>query len=227
MGHIVSNRNLEVPAAVLEQWQQIADLLAAIIGIPAALIMRIATPDIEVLVTSQNSGSPYKPGDNETLEESGLYCETVISTGEALLVPDALADKNWRTNPDVKLGMIAYLGFPLRWPDREPFGTICVLDRARNEFTGTTQALMEQFQSIIEHHLELIDMNRALGDKNKLLSDYLAELQALRGLIPICAHCKSIRDGLGEWHAVEYYLIKHPEADFSHGICPDCAAKHY
>ncbi len=57
--------------------------------------------------------------------------------------------------------------------------------------------------------------------------DYLDELQTLRGLVSICSQCKSIRDEQGEWHPIENLLIRHPEADFSHGLCPDCVADLY
>jgi hypothetical protein len=61
-----------------------------------------------------------------------------------------------------------------------------------------------------------------LGEKNKNLIDYLVEIQALRGLVTICANCKSIKDAQDNWHAIEHYLIRHPDADFSHSICPKC-----
>lgn len=47
----------------------------------------------------------------------------------------------------------------------------------------------------------------------------------LRGLLPICSSCKRIRDAEDRWHAVEVYVHDHSEADFTHGICPDCAGK--
>ena len=53
------------------------------------------------------------------------------------------------------------------------------------------------------------------------------EIKTLRGIIPICASCKKIRDDKGYWEQVEKYVGKHSEALFSHGICPDCAAKLY
>mgnify|MGYP001953189988 CR=1 FL=1 len=68
------------------------------------------------------------------LFDSGLYCETVIKSGKQLLVPDALADKDWENNPDVELNMISYLGFPILFPDGNPFGTICVLDNKKNAY---------------------------------------------------------------------------------------------
>jgi PAS domain S-box-containing protein len=49
------------------------------------------------------------------------------------------------------------------------------------------------------------------------------ELKTLRGLLPICANCKRIRDEKGHWSRIEVYIRERSEADFSHGICPDCA----
>ena len=81
---------------------------------------------------------------------------------------------------------------------------------------------MVKFRDLVQSDLELIYMNQMLGDKNKNLTDYLMELQALRGLVHMCANCKSIKDDQGNWHPIEAYLIQHPEASFSHGICPKC-----
>lgn len=61
----------------------------------------------------------------------------------------------------------------------------------------------------------------------KQLQGSLAEVKALRGIIPICAHCKNIRDDVGHWHGVEHYLNRHSAARFSHGVCPTCLDKHY
>lgn len=59
------------------------------------------------------------------------------------------------------------------------------------------------------------------------LQQALANVQALNGLLPICASCKMIRDDQGYWHQVELYIKEHSNADFSHGICPDCAARYF
>ncbi len=218
---------IEIPAGVLSNWQDIANLLATVVGIPAALIMRVNDPYIEVLVSSESEENPYHPGDREKLVDSGLYCETVIKTKEKLLVPDALTDPDWENNPDVKINMISYLGFPILLPDRKPFGTLCVLDTKRNEYSKTIEQLMLALRGLIESHLEMIYANQILGDKNKRFADYLAELQALRGLVSICSNCKSIRDEENNWHPIEHYLIRHPKAEFSHGVCPNCMKKLY
>jgi hypothetical protein len=52
-------------------------------------------------------------------------------------------------------------------------------------------------------------------------------VKVLKGLIPICSNCKQVRDDKGYWSQVETYISNHSEADFSHGICPDCMEKLY
>jgi DNA-binding NtrC family response regulator len=55
----------------------------------------------------------------------------------------------------------------------------------------------------------------------------LARVKTLSGLLPICAGCKKIRDDKGYWNQIEIYISSHTEAEFSHGLCPDCEKKAY
>ena len=59
------------------------------------------------------------------------------------------------------------------------------------------------------------------------LREALAKVKILSGLLPICASCKKIRDDGGYWTQVEVYVREHSDADFTHSICPECAAKLY
>jgi len=59
------------------------------------------------------------------------------------------------------------------------------------------------------------------------LEQALAEIKTLRGILPICASCKKIRDAEGNWTILETYIRQYSEADFTHGICPDCAKQLY
>jgi hypothetical protein len=59
------------------------------------------------------------------------------------------------------------------------------------------------------------------------LQDALARVKTLSGLLPICSSCKKIRDDRGYWTQVEGYITEHTQAQFSHGICPDCLTKLY
>lgn len=67
----------------------------------------------------------------------------------------------------------------------------------------------------------------ALKEAHDKLLEALKEIKALSGLLPICTSCKKIRDDKGYWNQIEGYIQRHSEAQFSHGICPDCAKKLY
>jgi hypothetical protein len=219
--------DIKVPEPVLEKWQGIVDLVAELVGVPAGLVMRIAQEEIEVFVSSHTTGNPYKPGDKEHLAGSGLYCERVINTKNRLLVPNALLDNDWKNNPDIKLNMISYLGFPILLPDGTPFGTICVLDNKENSYSKTYERLLLSLRDTIQGHLELLFMNHVLGEENNKLKDYISEIKTLRAILPICSNCKKIRDDEGYWQEVESYISNHSETKFSHSICADCAKKLY
>jgi len=140
---------IKVPEHEIENWQATVDLLAEIAHIPAALVMRVHASEIEVFVSSQTPGNVYHSGERATLN-TGLYCETVMSTQRELLVPNALIDPDWNHNPDIELGMISYCGLPLTWPTGEIFGTICVLDKKENTFNHRIQPLMARFRDSIQ-----------------------------------------------------------------------------
>jgi PAS domain S-box-containing protein len=88
---------------------------------------------------------------------------------------------------------------------------------------------------------ELRHVESALRDREAKLKDLLAEreriiselksalqeVQQLRGLLPICSHCKKIRDEAGEWHQIESYISSRSEMTFSHGLCPECVERFY
>jgi len=59
------------------------------------------------------------------------------------------------------------------------------------------------------------------------LQDSITAVKILRGLLPICASCKKVRDDKGYWNQIEQYITEHSEAVFSHGLCPDCAERIY
>jgi len=71
------------------------------------------------------------------------------------------------------------------------------------------------------------DTENQLRKEKEKLEAALADVKKLSGLIPICGHCKKIRDDKGYWNQVEAYIQEHSEAKFSHGICRDCAKKYY
>ena len=82
--------------------------------------------------------------------------------------------------------------------------------------------------------LARVSVGRRMLDLQQSLAARIAELRlaneqikTLRGVVPICANCKKIRDDQGYWNQVEVYVRDHTEATFTHGICPDCVRKLY
>jgi len=77
---------------------------------------------------------------------------------------------------------------------------------------------------------DITERRQAEQEREKLIAELqeaLDTLKVLSGILPICASCKKIRDDEGEWHAPEVYIRDHSDAEFSHGLCPDCAVKLY
>lgn len=73
----------------------------------------------------------------------------------------------------------------------------------------------------------LLLKHRELEEKNRELERALSEIKTLRGLVPICMGCKKIRNDQGYWEQLEVYISQHTEAEFSHGLCPDCRERLY
>lgn len=77
---------------------------------------------------------------------------------------------------------------------------------------------------------DITGQKRIEQEREQLITDLqqaLAKVKQLSGLLPICASCKKIRDDQGYWTQIEAYVSRHSEAEFSHGLCPDCADKFY
>lgn len=74
------------------------------------------------------------------------------------------------------------------------------------------------------------EAQKTLAEKQELLArlqEALANLKVLKGLLPICAGCKSIRDSQGTWQPLEAYVADHSDATFTHGLCPRCRDELY
>ena len=83
---------------------------------------------------------------------------------------------------------------------------------------------------IIEYCIDISERKQAAQEREKLILDLqnaLQEVKTLSGLLPICAACKKIRDDKGYWNILEQYISEHSDAEFTHGICPECAQKLY
>lgn len=82
----------------------------------------------------------------------------------------------------------------------------------------------------MELNLEVEARTRTEREKEELiekLQHALEEIKTLKGILPICMHCNKIRDEKGSWSRVEAYITNHSDAEFSHGVCPECLVKFY
>jgi C4-dicarboxylate-specific signal transduction histidine kinase len=71
------------------------------------------------------------------------------------------------------------------------------------------------------------ELEQRVKERTRELETALSEIKTLKGILPICSHCKKIRDDDGYWNQLEAYISAHSEAQISHGICRECAEKYY
>jgi phosphoserine phosphatase RsbU/P len=81
----------------------------------------------------------------------------------------------------------------------------------------------DELRARVEVGVRMIQLQIRLADRISELQEALAHVNQLKGIIPICAQCKKIRDDQNYWQRVEKYIAKNVDAKFTHGLCPDCA----
>lgn len=83
----------------------------------------------------------------------------------------------------------------------------------------------EELRARVQVGFRVIELQHALAERVRELEQALASVKTLQGLLPICSYCKKIRNDRNYWQQVEGYISDHSEAQFSHGICPECYAR--
>ena len=148
------------------------------------------------------------------------FCAHAILKPEPLVVRDALKDGRFAESALVKRSphIRFYAGFPLATAEGLALGTLCAIDRKPRALSAKQKKAMK---ALARQVMALLELRRVSGH----LAGVLEKLKALRGLLPICAWCKRIRDDKGYWSQVEAYIHAHSEANFTHGICPECFDK--
>jgi CHASE1-domain containing sensor protein len=110
------------------------------------------------------------------------------------------------------------------------FGMVLSLTKSRNQAIALADTTLDLEKANIGLRKEIMERERAEEQRDKLIEDLqktLSEVKTLRGYLPICSNCKKIRDDKGYWNQIESYIRDRSEAEFSHGICPECAKKLY
>jgi GAF domain-containing protein len=148
------------------------------------------------------------------------FCAHAILQTEPMIVQDALKDTRFADSalvtrsPHIRF----YAGFPLATPEGLALGMLCAIDRKPRQLSAEQHHAM---QALARQVMALLELRRVSAG----LAEALEKVKTLRGLLPICAWCKRIRDDKGYWSQVEKYIHEHTGADFTHGICPECLEK--
>ncbi len=105
-------------------------------------------------------------------------------------------------------------------------------DRAQGFDAGADDYLTKPFETQdlrarLSVGRRILDLQTALTSKVDELQDALRQVKQLQGLLPICMHCKKIRDDEATWHQLETYIEQRCDAAFTHSLCPACLAQHY
>jgi PAS domain S-box-containing protein len=170
---------IAIPSDVLRKWQRIVDLLANIMSVPSAVVTKMEPPHYtryEVIVSSNSEGNPF-PIDEFFSMDIGTFCETVIKNRKPLLVANALEDEQWKSAPEIQVGMVSYLGFPVLWPDGRMFGTICVLDDKANLYSDLYQEVLLHCRDVLQADLQtLARLGNELEEQGARLSELFARV---------------------------------------------------
>lgn len=191
-----------------EAYDDITFLAARLAETPIALI---------TLIDTDRQWFKSKVGINisETPRDQSFCARAIRAPHELMVVGNAAEDSRFNDNPLV-LGppfIRFYAGAPLLCSDGTALGALCVIDtRPRTLSELQERALRVLARQVVTQ----IELREALADNKRL-----------RGLIPMCSHCRKVRDDTGFWDQVEHYIMQHSDATVSHGICPACFEKHY
>ena len=176
---------IAIPSDALQKWQRIVDLLASIMQVPSAVVTKMEPPhctSYRTIVSSNSTGNPF-PIDQIFSMEIGTFCETVIKNRQPLLVANGLEDNAWESAPEMGVGMVSYLGYPISWPDGRIFGTICVLDSKTNHYSDLYQEMLMQCRDVLE--ADLVTLARLGGALEELQEELKQERDRLRLLLNI------------------------------------------
>ena len=141
----------EVPPQTVAQWRRVVDLVAGLARVPAVLVMRTGLPQNTVLVSSGMDGNACEVGGGES-NESLFHHGACENDGERV-VDDVTRDLVGTVGEDPDHGVSCWIGYPLKWPGGELFGTIHVLNRKRHKNARLVLEGLQTVADIIESSL--------------------------------------------------------------------------
>jgi hypothetical protein len=121
----------------------------------------------------------------------------------------------------VSLGVVFLGNWVNPWPDPAVLVVVCAALVLANGLGAEMSRQLNHWK-----RRQFLALTRE-KETRQTLEHALAEIKTLRGILPICTHCKRIWNDAGFWEQVEVYVHNHTHAEFSHGLCPTCARRHY
>lgn len=198
-------------SAAERSFDSLVQLASSICGTPIALIS---------LLDDHRQWFKARVGlDASETPLSMSFCARAVETESAdvFVVLDATADPRFRDNPlvtgspDVRF----YAGAPLITSDRIPLGTLCVIDTAPRQMT---ESQLSALKILAQQAVCLLEFRRVASELARTVTD----LKILQGKLPVCMYCRRLQSESGEWMQLETYIRSKTDAEFSHGVCPNC-----
>jgi len=166
-------------------------------------------------------------GENGTILEANQTVESILGY-ESKTLPGKrfyiLLSSDSRSSREDIMKKITVYGNVFVQEFRRADGSPCTMDLT------VTMIPWKDNSAILVTIRDATERIRAEQEREKLireLQEAMEKIKTLKGLVPICMHCKNIRDDEGFWQKVEIYVQEHSDAQFSHGICPSCLKKYY
>ncbi len=106
-----------------------------------------------------------------------------------------------------------------------PRDIVSGLQAGANDYV-TKPFVVAELLARVKIGLQMVELQQSLANRVSELLHALVEVKQLSGILPICSYCKKIRNDHDYWQRVEEYISEHTEAQFSHGICPECYTSH-
>ena len=150
------------------------------------------------------------------------FCDETMHEQDVLVIEDVAADERFLQNPIVTSGpqIRFYAGAPLAMPDGLGLGSLCVMDVKPRRAARREKEMLQSLARMVMTTMELHRVSDTLASE-------VLKVKNLTGLLPICAGCKNIRNDGGYWQRVESFVQENSSAEFTHGMCPDCARKYF
>jgi GAF domain-containing protein len=158
--------------------------------------------------------------DAESQDGYTLLAQAALLSKEPVIVEDLHKETRFKgSRLLLDHGVTSGLSTAIQGPIK-PFGVLGAHTTRQRRFTQEDGNFIQSVADILAAAIARLETER-------ISQDAQAKMKTLRGLIPICASCKQIRDDRGYWKHIEKYICDHADVRFSHGICPDCFQRLY